>query len=476
MTHWLTILEAVTLAASLLGLLLSTLTHEMLYALVPIVFSLFLNQWNRRQADRRNRQGAIAALRRVHQELLDEIQKLQQTLQRQSLDALSPVKSSQDIELAIAQIQVQNSHLDASLSRVVRALNELLPTPVELSETQASSQPLPPGESSIAQAIVGDFEVTNPLLKEALRWHKSKSFIAHEGWVSAIALSPDDQYLVTGGNDRQIRLWHTQTGECLGHCLSPSPISALAFSPDGKTLASGTYAHRIHLWSVAEKSLIQTLEGHQGAIQTLLFVTDPHNLDRCLVSGSYDQTLRFWDLEAGESEILVGHDGRVQCLALHSAQWRLISGGEDGRITSWKLPDGELIDSLDRGDRGIMPGKAVEALTMDGEGHYLAAGYSDGSLRLWQLEDQRLLYTLEAHTGPVAAVVITPDRQILLSGGADGRLKLWQFPTGTALGNLAEPVDSVLNLVLSRDGEFLVSSHPAGRVQFWKHQEHVEDM
>jgi WD40 repeat protein len=451
---WLPILEAFTLAASLLGLFLSIVTGKAFYALVPIVLSLLLNQWNRRQGDLRNRQGSIVALRRARQELTEELQVLQQNLQRQSVGALSQLHSAQDLELAIAQIRLQNARLDASLKKVVQALNQFLPTPVELLEpevTQAAPTPSP----------VTSTQIADPLWQEALRWQRGLHLVSHQGWVNAIALSPDGQQLATGGNDQQIRFWQVQTGESLGNCTSSGPISALGFSPDGRTLASGNYDHRIQLWSVADQSLIKTLEGHQGSVQALIFVTDPGTLDRCLISGSYDQSLRFWDLETGEADRLTGHEGSVQCLSLDTTQWRLASGGEEGQIRLWKLPDGELIRVLSREN------SAIESLALSSDGKYLAGGCSDGSLHLWQLDTYKLLYTLEAHTGPVTALVITPDGRTLLSGGADGRLKLWKLANGQAWGNLAEPVDAILNLAISQDGTLLVSSHPGGKVQFW---------
>jgi hypothetical protein len=494
--HWLTVLETLTLGAALVGVVVAGVTGQVAYGLGPIVLCLILNQWNRRQADSRNRQGAILALRRARQELIEEIQTLRQTLQQHSGGALSQLKSAQDLELAIAQIQRQNARLDTTLQQIIQALNQVLPTPMELSDQGANGiADHGVADNNADETIEPDLSAQSPW-QEALRWQRGASLAAHDGWVNAMALrgnawgntrscnSPghtnqtdtkqtgtkqtgtkqtdDRQQLVTGGNDRQLRCWHIPTGEALVNWTSASPISALAFSPDGQTLASGSYDHRIQVWQVANQSLLTTLEGHQDQIKTLVFMTNPQTLDRCLISGSYDQSLHIWDLSTGEWENLAGHQGRVQSLALDPQDWRLASGSETGTIHLWQLPDGELIKTLDLGSNA-----SVETLGWSGDGQYLAAGASDGSLQVWNLRVQECCYELEAHTGPMTALAITPDNQTLISGGADGRLKLWHLATGRALGNLAEPVAAILSLVLSADGDLLISCHPGGKVQMW---------
>src|SRR5262245_39202549 len=68
-----------------------------------------------------------------------------------------------------------------------------------------------------------------------------KQTFKHGGYVSAVAISPDSQYLAAGGLlERSISVWNLKTGK-LAHRLVPEQgsISALAWSPDSALLASG---------------------------------------------------------------------------------------------------------------------------------------------------------------------------------------------------------------------------------------------
>jgi WD40 repeat protein len=87
-----------------------------------------------------------------------------------------------------------------------------------------------------------------------------KTFTGHDGWVVSLDISPDGQYLLSGGSDGYVILWDIATGEELrryaGH---DAGIWNVAFSPDGRTGFSSSYDGTVIQWQIADWTLQETL-------------------------------------------------------------------------------------------------------------------------------------------------------------------------------------------------------------------------
>lgn len=181
-------------------------------------------------------------------------------------------------------------------------------------------------------------------------------------------------------------------------------VNAVAFSPDGKILASGSPDSPIILWNVKDGTMLKELNWEDTGVKNMVFSPDGNNL----VSMSHD-AIRIWRVEDGSLLRTLEVVGSNSQLAL-SPDGKLLALGIYNTVQIWQLDDGAVLKKLESN------AKAVDSVAFSPDGKILASGSEDGSVSLWQVEDGKLLRTIngfEGRSGPVDGLSFSPDGKIL---------------------------------------------------------------
>ncbi|AFY93494.1 NB-ARC domain-containing protein [Chamaesiphon minutus] len=250
-------------------------------------------------------------------------------------------------------------------------------------------------------------------------------------------------------------------------------INSLALSPDGNYLASGGFNGDIYLWDTHTHQLQSILKGHISLVHSLTYA--PVRLassaeDRhILASGSFDGTVRIWDLDTGEClKTLTDHTQAVYSVSFSPDGKILASGSDDGSIKIWDVNSGECLTSLQYED-GIEP-QDVKCIAFCVDGRTIASGCSKGTIHLWQIQNGRhgkYWKMLAGHQGWVWSVVFSPDGKFLASGSDDTTVKIWEIDTGECLGTLVGHKNEVKSVAFDRDGRRLISSGKDRTIKIW---------
>ncbi|KAL7772636.1 hypothetical protein CFE70_002596 [Pyrenophora teres f. teres 0-1] len=159
----------------------------------------------------------------------------------------------------------------------------------------------------------------------------------------------------------------------------------------------------------------RTFRGHDNGVMCLQFD------DEVLITGSYDATVKVWDINTGqEIRTLTGHTKGIRCLQFEDS--KLWTGSLDGTIKIWNWRTGTLMQTL----HSHRQGQGVIGLHYAGK--ILASASSDNTIQVHNFK-QRTRLPLEGHADWVNAVKIDVPSRTLFSASDDMTVKLWDLDT-----------------------------------------------
>jgi WD40 repeat protein/tRNA A-37 threonylcarbamoyl transferase component Bud32 len=243
-------------------------------------------------------------------------------------------------------------------------------------------------------------------------------FPKHPQEIRSVAFSPTTDQIASASGFT-VRLYDVRGQEKKRFSGHSGSIKCLAFSPDGKRLITGSDDKTIRLWDVGTGREVQRFSRHTAAITALAFVAHTNHF----ASASKDQTVRLWDIRSGlEIELFDAHAGAVLDIAVSADGKRLASGHFDTILRIWDIATAREVGQC-VGHKQMV---SAVAFTPDGE-RLLSAG-QDQTLRLWDLATYKDLACASCHTAGINALSVSPDGTRVVTAGADKTLVVSALP------------------------------------------------
>ncbi len=170
----------------------------------------------------------------------------------------------------------------------------------------------------------------------------------HAGWVTGVCFSADGKLLLTAGSDRSARLWDTAEWKPATRFDFLEGLQGAAFSADGTQIAvslCGAYRHEVRFRVIETGQLIASFDTGAGA--PLATIWEPKG-GRVLVPCS-DRTMRVFEAAKGRPNPrppLIGHADWVTSAAASADGSRFASGSADGTVKVWNGTDYKLLATL----------------------------------------------------------------------------------------------------------------------------------
>ncbi len=152
----------------------------------------------------------------------------------------------------------------------------------------------------------------------------------HMSGVTAVAISPDGRWLVSGSRDETIKVWDWWAQEAIFTLNARTFIYAITVSEDGETFAIRGRDQTVKAWILRTGQQIRPEKGALRAIASVTLTDDRH-----LISSSQN-AIKIWNLKTGrELCTLKGHTSLVTAVAVSADKELISSGSEDRTVRVW---------------------------------------------------------------------------------------------------------------------------------------------
>jgi WD40 repeat protein/serine/threonine protein kinase len=313
-------------------------------------------------------------------------------------------------------------------------------------------------------------------------------FYAHPPKAEAVAFTSDGKTLVTGGRDGTAKVWDLDTGRLRGKLEGPGKVvKSVAVAHHLPLVATASYDGSVSVWNLSSEEK-QFRFSHHSSMQRVAFSPDDKTLaagdltgTTWLLDGSTGKFLRSfhagrraWCMAFspdGKTLATAFHDGTVQLLDVASRQdWKRclspagnIAFHADGKtLVEWRDDWVRCWDSRSPGveKRILLLPPEQHSRAMSADGKTLLTRHRDGTLRIWDLAQQKERLTIRQQSKESDPMLLTPDGRTLCTTSYKERVvRLWDTMTGEQLQHLAEP-DLVPGYAwLSPDSRLLATMH-----------------
>lgn len=260
----------------------------------------------------------------------------------------------------------------------------------------------------------------------------------HHGlWIYSVAISPTDSTLVAGvDQDGTIKLWNRNDRKKIFKFFKhPDKFPSIGFSPTGELLASAGYGNLV-LWDVVSGTKLN----------------------------SFETSYRQFAFSSDGQKLVTIRDNR--------------EGIHEPGVKIWDIRNPKKITEIAIINKPHATKGSTCAVDISSDGKWIAAGYSKGTIHLWDLQTQQLVKSIETSLYLMDYLKFSPNNKYMVAVGHDIDMYstysvkgyiMWELPSWQRMGEVLR--GNVENLVFSPDGKICANANDWSRygrgVELW---------
>nr|KAF6341034.1 cell division cycle 40 [Myotis myotis] len=253
-----------------------------------------------------------------------------------------------------------------------------------------------------------------------------RTFIGHSKAVRDICFNTAGTQFLSAAYDRYLKLWDTETGQCISRFTNRKVPYCVKFNPDEdkqNLFVAGMSDKKIVQWDIRSGEIVQEYDRHLGAVNTIVFVDE----NRRFVSTSDDKSLRVWEWDIPVDFKYIAEP------SMHSMPAVTLS--PNGKWLACQSMDNQILifgaqNRFRLNKKKIFKGHMVAGyacqVDFSPDMSYVISGDGNGKLNIWDWKTTKLYSRFKAHDKVCIGAVWHPhETSKVITCGWDGLIKLW---------------------------------------------------
>ncbi|XP_068222811.1 pre-mRNA-processing factor 17 isoform X1 [Palaemon carinicauda] len=253
-----------------------------------------------------------------------------------------------------------------------------------------------------------------------------RTYMGHKQAVRDACFDIEGKQFLSAGYDRFIKLWDTETGDCISRFTSRKIPYCVKFHPDEdkqNLFVAGTSDKKIVCWDIRTGEIVQEYDRHLGAVNSITFIDE----NRRFVSTSDDKSLRVWewDIPVDFKYIADPTMHSMPAVTLSPNKKWLACQSMDNKIVIFSALDRFKMNRKKTFTGHMVAGYAC-TLDFSPDMSYLVSGDADGKAYVWDWKTTKLYQKWKAHDDVCIGILWHPhETSKIATAGWDGLIKYW---------------------------------------------------
>ncbi|ESO09508.1 hypothetical protein HELRODRAFT_109714 [Helobdella robusta] len=273
---------------------------------------------------------------------------------------------------------------------------------------------------------------------------------------------------------RKLQIWDFNSGKPL-EMKSNEFCTASCMMNDGERMIIGRteklgQGTTVVIWDILANEPIRHIfwPGFVGSFDDPLTYINLSKDNRYIIAGaqnSSDGTANYvmFDLTTTDFDRMppnvISINANVETTTILENQ-EAVTGTRSGDLVIWSLKTGKALRQLAASSATNLAESAhqgeVTCVCLSKDGQYLVSSSTDGSLKIWNMEQEKLQRTLIGHRDEVWCCTISNDNELVVSGSRDQTIRLWRVEDGGLMASIQTGID-IFRVMLSNNKKTVVA-------------------